>query len=625
MKKIYFLGLMSAALAVNAQMPQTRTGNEVRQATVKKEVKTDVVVPIVANVTTPSQKALGKAGAVAFNDKVGTTFAINQTNGATYRRVIVYPDGKVSMTWTASIDNGLNGFLSRGSGYNHFNGNTWVNQPTGNRIEPFRAGFPAIANTATDEIIMSHRVDTSGRSGGLVLNRNNAIGGTTWTSNAIFTPPANTTSQLWPRVAVSGNYLIAIANYQDSSANQPNYIVKSGVRAPLVYSRYDLTTNTWVDEDKTLPGYDTTLLQEGGTDNYSIDAKGNTVAIALGGVFNSLVLWKSTDNGATWNRTILDTFPASFVFDRDTLQSRTVNNGHVHVVIDNNDNAHVFSGIARVSDSIMNDGSYTFSWARGIAGVNDGILHWSENLVDSGLRIVATAIGPTINDSALAASPFDAANRYNISNSNWPSAAIDAQGRIFLVYSALVPTDDNGQGANYRDILCTYSSDNGVTWSYPVNLSSWLGFNREEIYPMAARFAGERLHVSYLYKSTIGSQVPNDNTEAFEIYDLNIPVEQILNNKVGLAERTNDLFTISQNYPNPFNKSTIIPVVLNRAADVNVTVVNMVGQTVYSKNFTNNNSGINNFEVEMPSAKPGVYFYTVEAGDFKVTRKMIVE
>ena len=104
MKKIYFLGLMSAALAVNAQMPQTRTGNEVRQATVKKEVKTDVVVPIVANVTTPSQKALGKAGAVAFNDKVGTTFAINQTNGATYRRVIVYPDGKVSMTWTASID-----------------------------------------------------------------------------------------------------------------------------------------------------------------------------------------------------------------------------------------------------------------------------------------------------------------------------------------------------------------------------------------------------------------------------------------------------------------------------------------------------------------------------------------
>jgi hypothetical protein len=34
---------------------------------------------------------------------------------------------------------------------------------------------------------------------------------------------------------------------------------------------------------------------------------------------------------------------------------------------------------------------------------------------------------------------------------------------------------------------------------------------------------------------------------------------------------------------------------------------------------------VNNLNIELNNVKAGIYLYTVEAGDFKVTRKMIVE
>lgn len=623
MKKIYLLGLLAAGLSAAAQVPQKGLNLPHHNVTVQKNATRDLNQSVVVNNNAGRATTLNKK-AYTLNTRVGTTYIINQTNFSPYRRLLAYPDGKVSLTWTASIDNSGNGFLSRGSGYNHFNGTAW-NTVGGNRIEPYRAGFPGILSAPDNsEIILSHRVDTSGKSGGLIINRNTGIGSSSWTSSTLFEPPANTTSQLWPRAAVSGDYMVVIANYQDSSDDQPIYVVKNGVRAPMVYSRYQFSTNTWVNQDLTLPGYDSTLLREGSNDNYALDAKGNNVAVVMGGLFNSLVLWKSSDNGANWTRTILDTFDANYEFDKDTLLARSGNNGSVNVLIDNNGKAHVFSGLCRISDSIMNDGSYTFTWSRVIGGVNDGILYWNEYTPDSGLRIIATAVGPTVNDSAIGNASFETANRYGISNSTWPSAGIDADGRVFLTYSALTPTDVSGQDFNYRDVFITYTGDSGATWATPVNMTSWLSFNREEAYPTMARDVNERVHLTYLNKAAPGSTI-TDNSEVFDIYYLGVPLVSVLNNSLGFNENRNDLFSIDQNFPNPFHASTTIPVKLTRPADVNVSVVSLIGQTIYSKTFTNNATGVNNLNVELNNAKPGIYFYTVEAGEYKITRKMIVE
>lgn len=88
-------------------------------------------------------------------------------------------------------------------------------------------------------------------------------------------------------------------------------------------------------------------------------------------------------------------------------------------------------------------------------------------------------------------------------------------------------------------------------------------------------------------------------------------------------------FALSQNYPNPFNPSTTISYRLPEAAEVNLTIYNNMGQAVKTlvtgiqssgeRSVTWNAIGDNGLRV--PS---GVYFYTLVAGEFMQTRKMLL-
>lgn len=523
----------------------------------------------------------------------------------------------------------IHGFLSRGSGYNHFNGTAWSSSTAnGVRIEPFRTGFPAlVAAPGNKEVIVSHRVDTSGKSGGLVYNINGGIGSTSWTSTPVFEPAAQTPSMLWPRAAVSGDYMVVIANYQDSTTAQPKTVRKNGVESPLVYSRYKFSTGTWVVSDMPLPGYDSTVFTEGGNDSYSIDANGDNVAVVIGGMFNSLVLFKSADNGDTWTRTIIDTFPVPhYKFDRDTLPQSTVNNGSVHVTVDAAGKAHVFTGLCSIKDSIMADGFFTYSYARYRGGVNDNIMYWNE--ITKGplnTSIASDVDSPIDGDSTITEASFtNADRRYSISNSTWPSAGIDATGRIFVTYSALSIGDETADPAQYRDIFCVYSSDNGATWSAPVNLTSYIGFNREEAYPTCAKDVTDKLHISYLKKEFPGGTVPTANEEVFEIYYLGMPVDMIVNGGVGLNEKTNEVFTVNQNYPNPFTGSTSVDVNFKRNTTATVIVTDLTGKQVYNSTFNNIPAGKSTLDINVGNIPSGFYFYSIEAEGMKVTNKMMV-
>ena len=84
-------------------------------------------------------------------------------------------------------------------------------------------------------------------------------------------------------------------------------------------------------------------------------------------------------------------------------------------------------------------------------------------------------------------------------------------------------------------------------------------------------------------------------------------------------------FSISQNYPNPANNVTTISVELEESADVTVTITNLVGQTVSEMNAGNLKSGLHEINLNVSELSNGIYFYTVEAGNNSLTRKMIVE
>jgi hypothetical protein len=210
MKNLYLLGLMGLGVVANAQTskyPSVKT-DKAQPSVNMRNVDYDVPSPVINSNKPSSTPGFSKsAGWIT----VGQTNFDRQTNASVYRRIKAFPGGKVSINWTTSSDGPQNNFLGRGSGYNHFNGTSW-GPITTLRIEGTRTGYPNYDFNGTTEIIMSHKVDTAGKSGGLSYNTNGAIGGTTWTETAVLTPATGQPSVLWPRTVISGNYMHVLAN-----------------------------------------------------------------------------------------------------------------------------------------------------------------------------------------------------------------------------------------------------------------------------------------------------------------------------------------------------------------------------------------------------------------------------
>jgi len=87
-------------------------------------------------------------------------------------------------------------------------------------------------------------------------------------------------------------------------------------------------------------------------------------------------------------------------------------------------------------------------------------------------------------------------------------------------------------------------------------------------------------------------------------------------------------FTLEQNYPNPFNPSTTINYSIPTAAKVSLKVYNLLGSEVAVLVDEFKEPG--NYSVEFSTEKlrnnvgSGVYIYTLKAGAFTQTRKMVV-
>ena len=82
-------------------------------------------------------------------------------------------------------------------------------------------------------------------------------------------------------------------------------------------------------------------------------------------------------------------------------------------------------------------------------------------------------------------------------------------------------------------------------------------------------------------------------------------------------------YSLGQNYPNPFNPVTIIPYTLQKAGKVNLRVFNILGEEVYS--FSQKKSaGKHSVTFDGRRFSSGIYFYQLEAGNFKSVRKMIL-
>jgi len=83
-------------------------------------------------------------------------------------------------------------------------------------------------------------------------------------------------------------------------------------------------------------------------------------------------------------------------------------------------------------------------------------------------------------------------------------------------------------------------------------------------------------------------------------------------------------FALAQNYPNPFNPETVIEFSLPRAAETSLKVFDVLGREVATLVNAPMEVGVHRVIFDASALASGVYFYRVEAGEFRAVRKMVL-
>lgn len=650
MKKSLLSLLLFAPILVCAQQKGASDANITQQeANITVPVKIEPYVNPNASAGSGFQR---KASLPYQFDIVGTTYYDLQTNASIGRRVLVHDDGKVSVAWTFSPDN-TSEFPLRGSAYNHFNGTSWGPAPTSRIENNVRLGWPSIGVLPNGkEYIISHYAT----SGGFRMLTNDAVGSTNWTTSpAILTAAGG--RPIWNRAANNGNTIHLIANYSDSATStDPPNIKVDGIILPTTYSRSTDGGQSWSTALSLLPGYDTSRIIRGAGDQYAIDVRGNTVAIVIAdNLGGDVSLWKSTNNGVGFTKTIIDTFPfAPYTSDKIIGSNVPTNDGSAEVVIDANDNVHVFWGYSEVTKNDASPDSSFFTPA------SNRIMYWNEQTntkqviggaVDMNKDSVLTiapgtfrSLGannalPRLQDSLGNIIDLISVARYgNTSLATMPSAVADNQGRIFCVYSAPLEGDvylgDANASSNYRDVFITFSTDGGETWAASQNISQ--GHGTEDVFGcVGKKIVNDVLHVIWQRDEIPGTNLQNNSNDGSHPTVVNsivhaaIPVQAIINNQIGLGsgvgiKEVQNIYVTNNFYPNPVDNEGEVQIFLTETSKVTLTISNLLGQQVTTADLGVYERGNSDIKINTENLPNGVYMFTLNTAGYAVSGKMIV-
>ncbi|MFH1320688.1 MAG: T9SS type A sorting domain-containing protein [Bacteroidota bacterium] len=472
MKKILLLGcVIGIAMSVNSQTyitkvhpsvdkPVLRSKNVISgyetnsNMSAKQKASSKISNPIPAGTfkKAPTEAIIGQ-----------TTYDL-QSNSSVQNRIKNHGDGTISAIWTYSESYDA-AAADRGTGYNFFNGTSWGSIPT-SRIEPEKTGWPNIATTSTgNEVFLCHNIAQSKLTMGI-----SPIGSGSWTLSNI-----TNDDQIWNRMAIGGSNGQTIHHISLRCPVANGGIVHKGVDGHLLYFRSLDGGITWDKQDQVITGIDSSKFKSMSGDSYSMaETRGDTVAFVYFGEFGDVLLAKSTDNGDNWTITVVNDFPLD-KYDMDGTDISDVNDdgiadtietsdGAGAVLLDQNGMAHIFYGLMRVLDDTPGDGSYSY-----FPGTN-GVMYWNESFGSDPPIWIAGALDIDGSGILLDNYPTVDIALYFVSMSGFPSAGIDANGCIYLSYSAIMETlDINGQF--YRHVYITKSCDGGCSWTTPVDVT----------------------------------------------------------------------------------------------------------------------------------------------------------
>jgi hypothetical protein len=565
---------------------------------------------------------------------IGSSYYDIQTYGSCQNRIYRFDDGTIGATWTRGMD--AVAYPDRGTGYNYFNEENWQPFPE-ERIESKRTGWPSYAPLGENgEIVVSH-ISGSDTEGLMFCKRENKSQGE-WTES-IFTGPAGHEQLLWPRMVTGGNdhnniHLIALTAPVVNGGT-----LYHDMDGALVYSRSTDGGETWDIQNQILPGMDSSAYSGFYHDSYAFaEPKYNIIAFVVGSYQSDLFLMKSMDYGQTFEKTIIWDNPYDLVAPSFSTDPFFSVDGSVAVALDNSGMAHIVFGIVKAWYDLEEE-----QWA--FDKLTDGVGYWNETMetFSSNLNALDPSCGPEselVQDVSLIGWTQDLNGNgvmdilgdvdsyscfyFSLGISSMVQLVIDNQNRVFLVYSSLTESYNNGI-MDYHRLWFRSSLDGGQTWGqfYHLDGDNLSSIFTDYAFPSCAAITDENIYLTFMGDVEPGMYCPGDECPPDEnlIYFTEVPKDEI----VGInTERSEADFDVSQNFPNPFSQSAIIKVYLIKPAAITFDVMNLLGQKVMQTQTIIGKQGVNHITIEKNCLMPGIYFYTLQSGEKTVTKKMII-
>ena len=150
--------------------------------------------------------------------------------------------------------------------------------------------------------------------------------------------------------------------------------------------------------------------------------------------------------------------------------------------------------------------------------------------------------------------------------------------------------------------------------------------------PIVASPVAGTLQIPTIYTASDDGTLNPDNTVSYYYMDDNIFTSADFSTlyvggctPTGIKHQTTIAFENMTFYPNPASANGTIDIQLNETANLDITVLNAVGQTVYSTSVAGN-IGSNKVNFNLNSLAAGLYIYQVKVGNSKaITKKFAVE
>ncbi len=574
---------------------------------------------------------------------IGGTLYDLQSNSSVGDRLVVNADGSMAACWTFEPSDASGSYANRGTGYNYYNGTTWGAAPSV-RVENARVGWGNIANTRTlGEAVISH----NGGASKLHVATRPTKGSGAWT-NSTSSFPSYTGGNWWPRM-VTSNPAGGDTIYSVSVTNSG---VVNGLDGCLFFSRSLDGGLSW--SALTQPtGFTSANYLGFGGDTYAITAKGSTVAIVAGDSDSDVGLAKSTDGGVTWTYKTVYQFPLP-LWDFTTTTSDVDNDavadtintsdGNFAIALDNLGNAYVAFGAYRLLNDAPSASGYSyfpytdglFLWDESMAAythANNATWNYVAGIEDLGEQGTIYFPTPSVSGDL-------AFGRWGCSLTSYPSMAFDAAGTLYLSYSAIVDSLISATNPEKllrhqylvkSDAACLpfgiFSAPHDIVPASP-------GAEYEGVFGSMAKNVNGDVHLIYMRDYYPGNGIPassGTNPDADNLGNPNdivyvkMPTNAFGPCTVGIKDQNKSTSSSNLNfYPNPASNNATIDVTLTESAKLDVTILNSVGQSIYSTS-VNGNVGSNKVDVNLSNLSAGLYFYQVKIGNSKaITKKFAV-